>query len=225
MARHSRTGYWTRRRPTMAGEYSWSTVARRYRDPRGRFIPTGQALRSLERDLAGLDQLTDRLTEDYRSGRLSLEMFRLELQTVIKHVHMGAATLAKGGRAQMQPDDYGRVGQIVREQYQFLEDWTLDIANGIAPLDGRLTSRARSYIPAGRSTYVTIRGVDLEDVGFDQERSVTQPAEHCDECLIEAAKDWQPRGQMKPIGKRTCRSNDKCRAEFRNSQTGEVIAA
>lgn len=205
--------------------YVWSTSTRRYRGPSGRFIPDGQALRSLEKDLAGLVTTTDQLAAEYRAGRLSLEAWRMEMQDIIKHVAIGSATLAKGGRAQMTPADFGRVGQRVREQYGFLEDWVQQIVSGEAPLDGRLTSRARLYVAAGRPTYVAVRAADVEDAGFDQEHSETRPAEHCDQCLIEEARGWVPIGTLIPIGQRTCKVNDHCLMHYRNSRTGETVAA
>lgn len=209
----------------MPSSYRWDTTARRYRQPNGRFQPAGAALRSLEQDLAGLNAVTDNLAAEYRAGRMSLVQWRLEMMTVVKHVQMGAATLAKGGRAQMQPADYGRVGQLVREQYGFLEQWVTDIASGTAPIDGRLSSRARLYVAAGRPTYVAIRAADVEDAGYDQERSILGVAEHCPLCIAEDAKGWQRRGEMLPIGDRQCGNNDRCAVEYRNSQTGQVIAA
>lgn len=209
----------------MPSGYSWSTAARRYRAPNGRFLASGRALRALEADLRDLTTVTDRLADDLRAGRLSLDAWRAEMMDIAKHVQMGAATLAKGGRAQMQPADYGRVGHLVREQYGFLEQWTADIVSGKAPLDGRLTARARLYVAAARPTYVTVRAADLEGAGFDQERSILGAAEHCGPCIAQDALGWQRMGEMIPIRERDCGNNDKCRVEFRNSRTGEVQAA
>jgi hypothetical protein len=209
----------------VASSYRWSEATRRYIDGRGRFIPNGQALKALEKDLANLNRLTDKLAGDLRAGRISLDAWRAEMMEIIKHTHLGSATLAKGGRAQMQPADYGRVGQIVREQYGFLEQWVRDITTGEAPLDGRLTSRAKQYVTAARPTYVAVRQADVSEAGFDEERSILTPAEHCLTCIVQDAIGWQPMGQMIPIGDRPCRANDKCRCEFRNSRTGEVQAA
>lgn len=210
---------------------TWDARARRYRDARGRFLAPGQALRSLERDLVGLRLRSDQLATDLRSGRISLEAWRIEMKRMVKHVHLGAATIAKGGRQQMTPADYGRVGQRVRAQYAYLEGWVAEIAAGRAPLDGRLTSRARLYLAAGRPTYVAVREADLRRAGFDEERSVLtlavsgKPIEHCDQCPIEERKSWQALGTMVPLGDRQCGVSDKCRVEFRNSRTGEVVAA
>jgi hypothetical protein len=209
----------------MPSSYTWSEAVRRYRNTQGRFVPSGQVLKALEKDLNGLNLVTDKLTGDYRAGRISLDAFRAELMEIVKHVHLGSATLAKGGRAQMQPADYGRVGQIVREQYGFLDAWVKDIVSGEAPLDGRLTARARQYVTAARPTYVAVRQADVRETGFDQEKSVLSPAEHCGDCISQDAIGWQPIGQMIPIGDRQCRSNDKCRVFYRNSQTGEEVAA
>lgn len=195
--------------------YTFDVAAQRYRLPNGRFLNVGAALRSLEKDLARLTERTDQLADDYRAGRISLDDWRFQMMDTIKHVQMGSATLAKGGRQRMGPEDNGRVGQLIREQYGFLEQWVRDIQSGEAPIDGRLTSRARLYVAAGRPTYVAVQRVEAEADGFTEERSVAKEGEHCDLCLAEEAKDWQPIGTLVPIGERTCLVNCKCTMEYR----------
>jgi predicted ABC-type ATPase len=212
----------------VASSYRWSEATRRYIDGRGRFIPNGQALKALEKDLANLNRVTDKLAGDLRAGRISLDAWRAEMMEIIKHTHLGSATLAKGGRAQMQPADYGRVGRIVRDQYGFLESWTQDIVSGAAPLDGRLNSRARLYLKAGRTEYLKGEAKEKAEAGFTEIRSILHPSEHCDVCVAQAEIGWQPIEQMIPIGERTCLANDKCTVEYRKvavvGQKDEIAA-
>lgn len=207
-------------------QYTFDPRALRYRNAfTGRFIPVGQALQSLENDLARMGRLTDALADDYRSGRIALAEWRVQMQVLVKHIQLGAVTLAKGGRQRMAPADYGRVGQMVAEQYRHLDAWTQDLASGQAPTDGRMTQRARLYATAGRPAYVAVRAAEVRDNGFDQERSILHPADHCDQCEAEAARGFVPMGELVPIGGRECGVNDRCSWEARNSVTGETIAA
>ncbi len=203
----------------------WDAEAGRYRDAAtGRFVTHTAIRRALEQSLANLTRRTDGLAADLRAGRISLVEWRNEMRDIVKHTQMAAAELARGGRAQMTQSDYGRVGQAVRRQYGFLEAWVEQIKAGL-PFDGRMESRARQYLRAARTTYIANETRALSARGYDEVRSVLHPAEHCAECIAEAARGFVAVSQLVPLGSRTCRSNDRCSLEFRNSSTGRVLVA
>lgn len=218
----------------------WDRANGRYRDAGGRFIPVAQVRATLDRDLRALDRVVVLLGDDLRSGRLSLEGWRTQMRGIVKHVHMGSAALAAGGRKQMTPADWGRVGQITRVHYGYLEEWVQEIKAGWV-LDGRLASRARLYVQHGRTTFHAVERKEMADRGFDEERNRLHPAEHCERCLGLTGTDvggtgiflpagaradgWVPLGTLQAIGTRTCLSNDHCSMEYRNSTTGRIFAA
>lgn len=206
----------------MAPRIRWTGV--RYRDPvTGRFIARAAVRRALEDSLANLTRLTDTLAGDLRFGRISLVQWREQMRLIVKQTQMAAAELARGGRAQMTQSDYGRVGQLVRRQYGFLETWVDQIKAGL-PFDGRMEERAKQYLRGARSAYIAHEVQALRQRGFDEIRTVLHPAEHCPECLAEAARGFVRIGDHVPIGQRICRNNDRCTAEFRSSETNQVIA-
>src|SRR3954468_3571438 len=96
---------------------TWDSYLGRYRYASGRLVSKLEVRSAIDRDLQRLSLDVSRLAGDLRGGRISLEGWRAEMKEIVKHVHMGQAAIAKGGRAQMGPADYGRVGQIVREEY------------------------------------------------------------------------------------------------------------
>jgi hypothetical protein len=202
----------------------WDRANGRFRDSQGRFLARSAIRAALDRDLARLNLDVAKLGDDLRAGRISLDQWRQQFRDIIKHVHLGSAAIATGGRAQMTDADLGRVGQIVRIHYQALEGWVQEINAGWV-LDGRLASRSRLYVQAGRTTFHAVERDGMATRGFDEERSVLHDAEHCAECVLEAAKGFQPIGQMIPVGSRQCLSNDKCSVEYRNSQTLRTVAA
>ncbi len=207
----------------MAARIRWTGT--RYRDPKtGRYITQVAVRRALEESLANLVRLTDTLAGDLRSGRISLLKWRDEMRTIIKQTHLAAQELAVGGRRQMTQADYGRVGQQVRVQYGFLENWVQQIQAG-KPVDATTESRARQYLRSARTAYMGHAARAMRERGFDEVRSVLHPAEHCAECLAEAGRGFVPLGALVPLGERICRANDRCSLEFRNSETGQVMAA
>lgn len=203
----------------------WDTLVGRYRfRASGRFVPRKAIREAIEDSLANLERRTDSIQADYRAGRISLDVFREEMRDTIKFSQMAAQELAKGGRAQMTPADYGRAGQQIRVQYAYLDGWVADLAGG-APADAKMEGRAHQYLRAARTAFIAAETETFQGRGFDQIRTILHDAEHCAECIAEAARGFVPIGEHTPIGSRVCRSNDACTAEYRNSRTGEVLAA
>jgi hypothetical protein len=197
-------------------KFTWDASAGRYRQANGRVVTQAQVRAAIDRDLQHLNTTAARLAGDLRSGRISLESWRVEMKRIIKHTHMGEAAIAKGGRAQMMPVDYGRVGQIVREEYRHLEGWVNEIKAG-APLDGRLQNRAKLYTQAGRATFHKVERLEMRDHGAEFERSVLHPADHCGQCVAEADAGFRPIGVMVPIGERECGRNCRCTVVYQRS--------
>ncbi len=190
-------------------EYTWDATLGRFRDTRGRLISRTAVRTAFEQSLANLSTLTDTLADDLRAGRISLNDWREEMRTIIKQTQMAAQELTKGGRAQMTPSDYGRVGQRVREQYQFLENWVQQIQNGTNPSPGR----AIQYLRSARSAFLASEAQEMANRGYLVE-NIQSPAEHCWQCNLETDKGPVPVGQMSLPGQRVCRHNCKCHLRY-----------
>lgn len=206
--------------PTPPRGYTWNESAKRYTDSRGRFVSKQAVRGAIDRELADADRIVRQLGEDLRNGRISLRDWQTGMRREIKRVHLNGAAAAKGGWAQLSPADYGRIGQIVRGQYGYLEKFAREVERGL-PLDGRFTQRVQLYSQAGRSTYHVADRREMETAGYTEERSRLNPADHCQQCRDEAAAGWRPIGEMVPIGQRQCRSRCKCTVEYR--QAGERV--
>lgn len=171
----------------------------------------------LDKSLVATASRVRLLGDDLRAGRISLEGWRLEMRTEIKNVHLRSAALARGGWSQMGPVDFGRAGQIIREEYQHLNQWVEEIKTGL-PLDGRLNTRSSLYAQAGRATFHQVQAEEMMKRGMDLVRSVLHPtADHCAECVAERDKGLQEIGQISIPGTRTCGRNCRCTLVFERS--------
>ena len=209
-------------------QYRWNAAAGRYIAPNGQFV--GQQTIRLELDNV-MDNITDRmvsLSQQFRAGTIDGRTFQTESMRLIKQTHLAAGAMEKGGWANMTQADFGRVGQIVRQEYAYFNNLISQIESGTQRLDGTLDNRMRLYGQAGRGTYHKFEREDRAGQGYDEERSILHGRDHCSTstrpgCVEEAAKGWQAIGTMTPIGSRTCLSNDRCSVSYRNSATGEVV--
>jgi hypothetical protein len=202
--------------------YAWDADAKRYRGAGGRFVSRRAVRAALDVTLENSGKRMNALADQLRKGEINLDTWLREMRGTVKAVHLYSTAAAKGGWDQLTKKDFGRVGRILRDQYTYLDRFAADIEAGL-PLDGRFTTRVRMYMQSGRRTYYDAADRLVDEIGgFDRERSVLHPADHCDECVAQAALGWQPRGAMIPIGERICKSNCRCTKEYLNSSTGQV---
>lgn len=209
-------------------QYRWNQAAGRYIAPDGRFV--GQQTIRQELDKV-LDNITDQmvnLSQQFRAGTIDGRTFQAESMRLIKQTHLTAGAMEKGGWANMTSADFGRVGQIVRQEYAYFNNLIRQIESGEQRLDGTLDNRMRLYGQAGRGTYHKFERESRAVQGYDEERSILHGRDHCKAstrpgCPDEAAKSWQPIGTIAPIGSRTCLSNCRCSMSYKNSRTGEIV--
>ena len=83
--------------------------------------------------------------------------------------------------------------------------------------------RSAQYGQSGWISYTESIAQREKYAGMQEERSFLEPdADHCEECFQEAGKGWQPIGTLVPVGDRTCRANDQCEFEYRQSSTADA---
>jgi hypothetical protein len=197
-------------------KYGWDSETGRYRNlATGRWVPDKTIKNAVERQVQKARQNMTSLSEQLRNGEVTLQEWRTGMLKEIKTAHIASSVAAKGGWAQMQPSDWGRAGQRVRGQYDYLNKFASEIQYGKQPLDGRFLQRADMYGSAARTTLEATRRADREENGMTEERNVLHPAEHCDGCLEETDKGWVPIGTLTPIGERECTVNDHCTLAYR----------
>jgi hypothetical protein len=202
--------------------YTWVPSSARYHSQRtGRFASTTAVRNALFQAADAEMQRAKVLAEQYRKGEIGTAEFRLTMREVIKNTQLFGEAAARGGWAQMDGASVALVEQRVRVQYAFLDGFVADLEQGkLMSVD-----RAAQYVKASKSAYTETRGQVVQIAGFDEIASDLHPAEHCPDCVFEAARGFVKIGTEVPLGQRQCLSNDRCTVRFRNSQTGEELAA
>lgn len=211
-------------RRSSAPAFRWDGAAGQYRSAAtGRFVSRKAQRAEIDAFLANADRDARALAERLRSRKISLRRWEVEMRQLVKRSHLANAAIAKGGRMQLSPADYGRVGQIVRAEYGYLAKFAKEIRRGL-PLDGRFLRRVELYTEAGRITYHQVERAEMRTRGFDLEENILAVADHCDGCLDATARGRVAIGSLPPVGRRTCRSRCRCRIRYFRSDTGQVAA-
>jgi len=201
---------------TLTPEYVWNERAGRYASVvTGRFVSARNVKAALEGVVKASGDNITALSQSLLDGNITLAEWRAQMMVQVKTAHTAAAAAARGGWAQMSQSDWGAVGQLIKRQYQYLENFAQEIASGKQKLDGRLLTRAKMYAEAPRGTFEQIARRMAANKGMTEERRVLGFAEHCIGCTEQAALGWQPIGTLAPIGSQECRSHCQCHYEFR----------
>jgi hypothetical protein len=211
----------------VADRFTYSGRTGRYRDNRtGRFVRE-QAVREAVDRVADLtsERLAD-LSRRLIAGHVSLAEWQAQGAQAIKEAHLATAMAAHGGRARMTPADWGRVGQRLRTEYVYLDDFARQIAEARQPMNGRLVARARLYGQAARSTFRAVRDRDARlERGAYLERNVISSKEACAGCREQTRRGWSPLGTLVPPGQRQCRGNCRCRLAYREIGGGAGLTS
>jgi len=196
-------------------DYEWDARLGRYRNPAtGRVVGLPRVRRALDRAIKSQQTRARTLAAELRNGTITLREWNAGMREVVKNTQLFSAAAGKGGWAQLTASDYGRVGQRVRAQYGYLDQFQAELRAGLGR-DGMFSRRSESYAEAGRPLYHEVEREVQREAGKREERSRLSPAEHCLECLTEAARDWQPLGAVVPVGQRICLNGCKCYMEYR----------
>lgn len=195
-----------------------------YRAPNGRIMSQANVREALD----GYVDASQNVSRDFglllRDGNISLADWQMQMRAHIKDVHLAAAAAQRGGWDNMTQADFGRVGQRIRFQYERLDNFAKQIADGTQPLNGTFLVRANMYTEASIATFDRFQTNAFAVVGYDEEASFLEPGvKHCGLCESEAARGFVSIGTLIPIGERTCLTRDRCTKKFRNSLTGEIV--
>lgn len=196
--------------------YRWEPtagVSGRYRDERGRFVASSTVRRELDRYLDTADP-AKALAEALRGRQVSLADWEVAMRRHVKNTHLNAVAMERGGYANMRPQDYGRVGQIVREQYGYLKNFAGDIASGKQRLDGTLGVRAKLYSQAGRNSYYRSKAANMSGKVTHQ-RSIRSARDSCWQCVELHGRVFRIDDSSFPLpGRRVCNHNCRCHLEY-----------
>jgi len=202
----------------MPGPWQWDDRSKRYRDTSsGRFITTHKAvtLRDFytEAVKGDMDKLTRRLTQH----KISVQQWTLDMRQIVKETYIDQYMLARGGRGNMTQSDWGRVGGMLKKQYEHINRFARDIDQGRLS-EGQVRTRARMYVESSTQAFERAKAesagvprlpqypgdgqticrancqchLNIEDEG--DHFNVTWQlgvAEHCPDC-VRLAEEWKP---------------------------------
>jgi len=167
-----------------------------------------------------------RNAEDLLAGVITFAAWALITKAQIRIVHIVGAALAVGGFNVLRDAVNGKpagpnapnsgasilqkIGDAISREFKFFERFAKQAQTG-----KNTPARAGMYAEAGRGTFEDVRSDIAKAAGNTEERRLLGVADHCSDCVVEAAKGWQPIGSLRAIGDSLCKTHCHCRKEFR----------
>jgi len=201
--------------------FGWNAAAARYVDAQGRFVSKASVRAAIDGALDNASAVMAQATEALRMRAITVTQWHTIMRREVKNVHLYSAAAAKGGWAQLTPQDLGYLGQRIRQELGYLDRFARQLRNPRFPRDGRVTARARMYAQAGRYTYHRVdRQVQL-GIGMTHERNILSAGEACESCIEQADLEWVPIGTLVPVGNRQCLTNCRCDIAYKKMEGEE----
>lgn len=159
----------------------------------------------------GIEQVTSNLL----SNEISLAQWEESMALRIKRLNSTAYLLGKGGTLRYDSAvDKGRIGIIVRGEYERLRRFTNAIESGeLTP--AKIKWRARLYATKAYSIHQRAEQYSHTDEGFLFEKNILSSVENCADCLYFASLGIVELGTIPPVGlDRKCLNNCRCHKKF-----------
>lgn len=148
------------------------------------------------------------------NGTINRPAWFLASRNEVKQMHTALAMVAQGGRAQMNAGSWGRAGQMIRSEINYLRGFERDIANGVRS-EVQILADAIKYSDAGYKLYSNMVLTRERELGTGYARRVLdESAAHCEDCPELATEEFVPITEVAEIGASSCGSFCRCDLEY-----------
>lgn len=191
----------------------------RFVQPNGRLLPFAVLRTNVQRLANGvgrgeLGEMTKRL----QRGNVPLAEWYSTMRDTSRDAYLAAVLVALGGISRLNattPQAWEGVYQLAEFQEQKLRDMAVDLQRDWEGKNTAAYSRAIMYGAAVYGVFGNSNRFLMDILGFNQERRVLAPAEHCTDCVGYASVGWRPINSLPRIGDSKCLSYCHCSFRFR----------
>jgi len=206
-------------------ESSWryDPISGRYRGANGRFLSARAVEALVDGRVNKLGTELRRFTRMLADGDITLDQWQGSVREALKLVHVQAAIIGNGGREAMGAADWGRIGQRLRVEYAYLQNFANDLL-GARVSSAMALARIGLYAQSIRGSFWEGTTIRSEKQGYSlMRRILDSQAEHCQDCLDYAARGMVSIGSLPLPGQRcACRANCRCSVKYFRQQAPVV---
>lgn len=204
--------------PRFDAEWTYDSNLGRYRRPSGQFMSQKAVMALIDGRIDNLGQNLRRFTQMLADGNITIDQWQGSIREALKAAHIQATVLGHGCKDGMGSAEYGRIGQRLRAEYSYLQNFAGDILAGRVSTPMAL-ARVQLYAESVRSSYWEGASLRQAKQGYSLMRRILDPqAEHCDDCLRYAGAGLVALGSLPMPGQRcACRARCRCSVEYKRN--------
>jgi hypothetical protein len=205
--------------PRFDAAWSYDPISGRYRGENGRFLSKAAIEALVDGRIKKLNGQLQDFTRRLIDGNITIDQWQGSVREALKPAHLQAAMVGAGGKDALSQSDYGRLGQRLRSEYSYLQNFASDILAG--RVSGAMAvARIGLYAESVRGSYWEGTTIRQEKQGYSlMRRILDSQAQHCQDCIDHAARGIAPIGSLPMPGQRcACRSRCRCRIEYLRQQ-------
>lgn len=195
--------------PILASTYNYENASKRWKNSQnGQYVSASAVEAEMFRHSDATHSTLEQLTRQLYGGQINLSQWQIAVASELKDAHLAQAMFAVGGRKNTGFEEFGRVGQTLREQYGFLNRFAAEIANGTVS-QGQALTRIKMYGNAATQSYWA-EYIEKSDGLLDW---VLGSEKSCPRCPIIAAGSPYTKASLPAIpcdGSTPCLTNCKC---------------
>lgn len=194
--------------------YYFDATLQRYRNNKGQFVSNEAIAQLRQSHQQQLEQDLSTVAGLLKNGKIGLGAWEEATAEVLKRMHLQSYLLGRGGQSQISETDARILGDRLRNEYRYLRGFA-DELKSTGMSEAMFDSRLRMYLQAHRGSYELGRFQGHLRAGYRWERRYRTKTESCSECLVYAARGWQPIGTLpSPQTRCTCKSNCGCYKKY-----------
>jgi hypothetical protein len=199
----------------MDGDWSYDPISGRYRGKNGRFLSKAAVEALVDGRIKKLNGQLQDFTKRLIAGDITIDQWQGSVREALKPAHLQAAMIGAGGKQSLSQSDYGRIGQRLRIEYAYLQNFASDLLGKRVSAPMAL-ARIGLYAESVRGSYWEGTTIRREKEGYSLMRRILDPqAQHCSDCVGYAARGIVSIGSLPMPGQRCeCRSRCKCLVEY-----------
>jgi hypothetical protein len=210
--------------PRFDAAWSYDPISGRYRGENGRFLNKAAIEALVDGRINKLSTQLRDFTRRLIDGNITIDQWQGSVREALKPAHLQAAMVGVGGKDSLSQADYGRIGQRLRSEYSYLQNFASDILAGRVSAPMAL-ARIGLYAESVRGSYWEGTTIRQEKQGYSlMRRILDSQAQHCQDCIDHAARGIAPIGSLPMPGQRcACRSRCRCRIEYLRQQFPTIM--
>jgi hypothetical protein len=188
-----------------------------YRGDNGQMVSRATVLGLVDEEVARMQVRLAGHARLLTTQKITISEFQSRVAHDLKYSHTRMVAFGTGGISSLTPQQYGLIGNLLRNQYSYLNNFGQDLASSEMNPE-QIIRRTQSYARSAKIAFFRGERLAKAKEGFNEGRRDLDPqARHCESCIRYTTNGlWVPISEIvAPATKCECHGNCRCTVKYR----------